>query len=130
MKGKVLDPCCGDGVFLKYLPSGTHWCEIRKGRDFFSWKRKVDWIVSNPPYSIFLDFLTHSFEVADNVVYVIPLIKVFNSLSVLNLVRDFGGIKTCLVLGLGKDLSFPQAGYPIAAVHFQKDYKEGMQIVL
>ena len=47
--GEVLEPCCGDGIFLKYMPS-AHWFEIERGRDFYAWSTRVDWIVGNPPY--------------------------------------------------------------------------------
>lgn len=40
--GRMLDPCCGNGAFLKYMP-GADWCEITKGKDFFEWKDPVDW---------------------------------------------------------------------------------------
>ena len=50
--GHILEPFKGDGVFLRYLPSKVDWCEIEEGRDFFAWKDAVDWIISNPPYSI------------------------------------------------------------------------------
>jgi hypothetical protein len=33
--GRILEPCKGDGVFLKYLPPHAEWCEIQEGRDFF-----------------------------------------------------------------------------------------------
>lgn len=126
-KGKILDPCSGEGAFLKYMPK-AEWCEIRKGRDFFEWKTKMDWIVSNPPYSIFRPFLLHSFTLAPDIVFLIPVIKVFNSIKTMLDIQQWGGVRTCLVVGLGKDLSFPQSGYPIAALHFQKDFKGGMTI--
>jgi hypothetical protein len=66
--GRILEPCCGEGAFLKYMPAAD-WCEIDKGRDFFDYKEKVDWIITNPPYSKYRDFLRHSFEIADNVVF-------------------------------------------------------------
>ena len=28
IEGKVLEPCKGEGAFLKYLPKDTDWCEI------------------------------------------------------------------------------------------------------
>ena len=126
-KGKILDPCSGNGAFLDHMP-GAEWCEIRQGRDFFEWKHKVDWIVSNPPYSIFKVFLEHSFEIADNIVYLVPILKIFNSLSIMRITKKWGGVETCYVVGNGKDLSFPQQGYVIAALHFKKDYKGGMHI--
>jgi hypothetical protein len=39
--GRVLEPCKGEGAFLKYLPEGTEWCEIAEGRDFFSLSREI-----------------------------------------------------------------------------------------
>ena len=57
--GKILDPCRGGGVFTDLMP-GCEWCEIRDGVDFFDWQEPVDWIVSNPPYSIFSKIMRHS----------------------------------------------------------------------
>lgn len=39
--GRILDPCKGDGAFLKYMP-GAEWCEVREGRSFFEWYDPVD----------------------------------------------------------------------------------------
>jgi hypothetical protein len=62
--GRILEPCKGDGVFLKYLPPHTEWCEIQEGRDFFKWSEPVDWIVGNPPYAGFGEFIKHSMTIA------------------------------------------------------------------
>src|SRR5688572_10647602 len=67
--GECLDPCFGGGVFHKYLPAGSHWCEIEKGKDFYAWKKTVKWIISNPPYSHLLAWIRHSFSIAENIVY-------------------------------------------------------------
>ena len=119
--GRVLDPCRGDGAFYKYLPSGSDWCELKDGKDFFEFHYKVNWIVSNPPYSIFAKFLDHSFEVAENIVYLIPLNKPFNSYAIMKRVEAWGGIKHIFVIGPGAKLNFP-IGFCIGAVHFQRGY--------
>jgi hypothetical protein len=124
--GRVLDPCKGDGAFLKHMP-GADWCEIREGRDFYAWRTPVDWIVSNPPYSIFSDFLRHSFTVADNIVYLIPVNKVFNSDRMMREVWAWGGIPKVLVIGGGGALGFP-IGFAIGAVHFQRGYEGGIDV--
>ncbi len=67
IQGKVLEPCKGEGAFLKYLPTDTDWCEIADGKNYYDYKEKVDWIVTNPPYSDYNRFLEHSFELADNI---------------------------------------------------------------
>ena len=77
-KGKCLDPCKGDGAFYNYLPPDNRdYCEIREGKDFFSYNKKVDWVIGNPPYSIFEDFLKKGFEIAENVSYLVPTNKIF-----------------------------------------------------
>jgi hypothetical protein len=47
--GRILEPSCGDGVFLRHLPPETDWCEIEQGRDFYAWTKPVDWVFGNPP---------------------------------------------------------------------------------
>jgi hypothetical protein len=125
--GKVLDPCRGDGAFLRHMP-GAEWCEIREGRDFFLWDTPVDWIVSNPPYSCFSDFLRHSFGVAENIVYLIPINKPFNSDRIMREIFAWGGIETILVIGPGAALNFP-IGFCIGAVHFKRGYRGPMSVV-
>jgi len=122
--GRILDPCKGEGAFLQFLP-GADWCEIREGRDFFLWDKPIDWIVSNPPYSIFSQFLRHSFKLADNIVYLVPINKAFNSDKMMREIWAWGGIRTCLDFGSGGSLNFP-IGFAIGALHFERGYRGGM----
>jgi len=57
----LLDPFLGDGAFYNQYPKDNvkDWCEIQKDRDFFKYNKKVDWIVSNPPFSKLNDVLDH-----------------------------------------------------------------------
>ena len=68
--GRVLEPAAapGEGGFISH-PAFTDWCEIRQGKDFFDWKEKVDWIITNPPYSIIAQFTERALRVSDNVVF-------------------------------------------------------------
>lgn len=124
--GRILEPCCGDGAFLKYLPPDTEWCEIEKGRDFFAEHRHFDWIIGNPPFSIFTDWLTHSFEIADNIVYVMMFSSLVNSMTRLREIEHFGGVRTNLILGTSKEIGMADFGYTCSAVHFQRNYRGGM----
>jgi hypothetical protein len=124
--GRILEPCKGDGAFLRYMPAAD-WCEIAKGRDFFLYQDKVDWIVGNPPYSIFNIWLRHSFEIADNIVYLIPLNKIFNDFGMLKDIYAYGGVKQIYAIGRGEKINFPM-GYAVGAVHFQRDYRGGMSV--
>jgi hypothetical protein len=123
--GRILEPCAGDGVFLKYLPAGTEWCEIEKGRDFFQWQEPVDWIVGNPPYSTSYEWFNHSFSLSDNIVYLIPLHKCFTSDRAIRTIRAYGGIKEVMYYGKGREIQF-DFGTAMGAVHFQRGYHGGM----
>ncbi len=119
--GLCLDSCKGDGAFLRFLPAGSKWCEISEGRDFFSFSEPVDWIVSNPPYSCLLSWIRHSFTIAENIVYLMPLHRAFASYEFIADVRRFGGIKEILIIGTGATAGFP-FGHCLGAVHYQKNY--------
>jgi len=124
--GRILDPCKGEGAFLQHMP-GAEWCEIREGRDFFGWETPVDWIVSNPPYSIFLDWLKHSMSIAPDIVYLIPLFKIWQSEKVMKTIREWGGVRETLIVGSGRKIGFP-TGFSIGAVHFQRGWSGDMRV--
>lgn len=124
--GKILEPCSGEGAFLRYLPT-AEWCEITKGRDFFDYNEKVDWIVTNPPYSNFDRFLEHSFELADNVVFLVPVAKVLKSWGTIQKIKRYGGIVSVWLVPASR-CGFP-FGFPAGAFHFKKDYKGATQFL-
>lgn len=121
IKGRVLEPCKGEGAFLKCLPKGTMWCEIVDGRNFFDFTEKVDWIVTNPPYSDFNRFLTHCFELAENVVLLVPVAKMFKSMGTIQQVFAFGNIVSISWLPASK-AGFP-FGFPCGIFHIKRNYR-------
>lgn len=118
--GRILEPCKGQGAILKYLP-GASWCEITEGKDFFQWVEPVDWIISNPPYSLFNEWLEHSFSLAPDIVYLIPMNKLFSGWGALVNLDKYGWMKHVRLYGTGNKLKFPM-GNAIGAVHFQRGY--------
>ena len=120
--GMCLDPCMGEGAFYKYLPKNSRdWCEIVKGKDFFEYHTQVDWIVTNPPYSNFNEFLAHACEISDNIVFLTPQSKFFKSWGTLMQIFGYGGFKTILFMKARK-CGFP-FGFPVACTHIVRDYK-------
>jgi hypothetical protein len=124
--GRILEPCAGDGVFLKYLPTGTEWCEIEKGRDFFRWQEPVDWIVGNPPYKQTTAWVNHSFLLSKNFVYLLPADKPFISLPRMKAISKRGGIVHMRYYCDGPQMDMPEVHSPMAAIHFQRGYHGGM----
>lgn len=124
LTGRILDPCRGDGVFWGLI-DGADYCEIQEGRDFFEYQAEVDWIIGNPPYSVYSEWLRHSMNIADNIVYLIPINKAFNSSSMLKQTYDWGGIAEIVHVGPGSSLKFP-VGFAIGAVHYKRGYDGGI----
>ena len=121
--GIVLDPFKGEGSFYNQFPKNCikDWCEIKEGIDFFKYNKKVDWIISNPPYSILDDILEHSFEIADNIVYLVPLSKIVSSMGRIRKISNYGGVPYIYILSASK-CKFP-FGFPACVVYFKKNYK-------
>lgn len=74
----VLEPCKGDGAIMRELEKYTDnidWAEIALGRDFFKWTfdRRYDFVVTNPPYSLAMEFISRSLSLSDCVVMLLPL---------------------------------------------------------
>jgi hypothetical protein len=119
--GLCLDPCAGGNVFYDLLPAGSEWCEIERGRDFYAWTKPVDWIVSNPPFSHYTAWVRHSMAVSKNIVYLMPVYKVFASAKFIEEIFKWGGIRHIRRYGTGSDWGFP-FGHAISAIHYQAGY--------
>ena len=117
--GKILEPCCGTGNFLKVMRAD--WCEIDKGRDFLEVKGEWNWIITNPPYSKYRVFLNKSFEVADNIVFLQLINAIWYKARLRDMFATNFRIKEILLLDTPKE--FPQFGFQLGCVYFKKNYK-------
>jgi hypothetical protein len=125
--GRILEPCAGDGAFMKYLPTAD-WCEITKGRDFFACHEHYDWIIGNPPYGIFYQWLVHSIELGDRIVYLIPTQKCFSAYRAIKAIYAYGGITDMLIYGTGRVINFP-LGFAVGAMCFRRGYTGPINVV-
>lgn len=124
--GKVLEPCKGDGNFLKAIGGygqnvSTLWCEILEGKDFFTFNEKVNWIITNPPYSKMRKFIQHSMEVSDNIVFLTSINHLWLKARIRDINEKGFGIKEIMLLD--RPDTFPQSGFQIGCFHLQKGYK-------
>lgn len=65
--GIIYEPFAGAGAYIKHLPTAIS-TELDRGEDFFDFHQKVDYIVSNPPYSCIDKVLEHSIELNPTVI--------------------------------------------------------------
>lgn len=120
--GRILEPCAGGGAFMRHLPADTDWCEITDGRDFFDWHTPVDWVISNPPYSLTREWFRHSYTIAANLVYLVPLRNVFSGHGFLREIHTYGGIREIRCYGTGGTLGFPM-GNAVGAMHVARGWR-------
>lgn len=119
--GILLDPCKGDGSFYDQFPLNCekYWCEIQDNIDFFNFNRKVDWIITNPPWSKIRQFILHGMSISDNIVYLAILNHFLTKARLRDLrinnfcIKEIYGVKTPLK-------PWPSSGFQLAAVHLVK----------
>lgn len=117
--GRVLEPCKGSGNFLKYLPD-AEWCEIQEGKDFLEYTGKVDWIVTNPPFSLMRKFLIKAMEVSDNIVFFTTINHLWLKARIRDIEEHEFGIKEIMITDTPKN--FPQSGFQFGCFYLKRGY--------
>lgn len=125
----ILDPSCGQGVFADSIDQKILELDIARSpkEDFFLFNDKVDWIITNPPWSEYRNFSKHAYEISDNVAY---LVTINHDLATKARLRDMReanfGIKKIFLFDTPKAKEFPkwpQSGFQLGCVWKQKNYK-------
>lgn len=120
---KCLDPCKGTGAFMRAFERNginADWCEIDEGRDFFAYTRKVDWIISNFPWSLHREFMKHSMEISSNIVSLVTINHILALKARMRDIKEMGFFVRELVL-VDTPKEFPQSGFLLAAIHVSKN---------
>jgi hypothetical protein len=119
--GSMLEPAAGNGAFYNLFPAGASWCELKRGRDFMAYEGpRVNWIITNPPWSEIRRFLQKSFQIADNVVFLMTINHAWTKARLRDAKAMSFGIKQIILLETPAE--FPQTGFQLGAVHYAKDY--------
>ena len=126
----LYDPFRGNGAFYNNFPKPNvkEWSEIKDGKDFFDREDyyKVGWIISNPPYSKFDQVMKHSYEIAENICYLVPLSKIVASMKRVREIKKYGGIVKMWILPASK-CGFP-FGFPACFVWIKKYYSGSIDV--
>ena len=117
--GRILDPCRGKGAFYNnFNTDNKDWCELADDKDFLTYDKKVDWIITNPPWSKMQQFLVHGMKISKNVVYLTTI----NHYTTKRRIRDMRehnfAIKEIYNVPTPTK-PWPQLGFQLAAVYTQ-----------
>jgi len=116
--GKICEPFKGEGNFLKFLPNAD-WYEIKEGKDFLNCSKHYDWIITNPPYSIYRPMLIKCLECAENIVFLCFVNATFMRRRIAEIYNRGFYIKEILLLPTPPK-PWPQSGFQVGCVYFTK----------
>lgn len=124
LSGKVLEPAMGEGAFYNSFPEHLEkdWCEIEKGRDFFNYHENVDWVVTNPPFSQFVEFLRHSVAIADNIAFYCTINHAIALRMRNRLMRQVGFGIVSITTTDTPPKPWPQSGFQVGLVYWKRGY--------
>ena len=122
--GIILEPCAGNGAFVRALRSHghVHQLDIEDGGMGFSWwTEHVNWIVTNPPWSQFRMFLHHALEVADHVAFLATVNHWWTRRRVEDVRQaDFGYRHLVLC---DWPVGWPASGFQLGMMHLERGYR-------
>ena len=97
--------------------------KYQKVRIFFDYTKKVDWIITNPPWSKITPFLKHSLEIAENVVFLVTVNHMWTECRI-RAIRDAGfKIKEILLIDWpDKSYGFPKSGFQLGVIHIKRKW--------
>jgi len=119
--GIILEPFKGTGNFLKACPSMIY-CEMVEGKPFEEFDGRVDWIITNPPWSKIKTMLIKSCQVSKkHIVFLMTINHVFTKARI-RITNDYNFyLKDILYIPTPKE--FPQMGFQLGVIHWEKNYK-------
>jgi len=125
--GKILEPCKGTGSFYNNFPKDCEkdWCEISKGKDFLKYDKKVEWIITNPPWSKIRKFLQKSMEVSNNIIFLCTINHLWTKARLRDIKESNFGIKEILLFDC-KELN--NSGFQLGCFYIKKDYNGDIKL--
>jgi len=69
-----LEPCRGAGaIYDRVSAVRKEWCELSEGRDYLTtrYSERFDLIITNPPFSFAMEFISKSLDEAGTVIYLV-----------------------------------------------------------
>lgn len=139
--GSILEPACGKGAIVKVLREyGIDPVYYDRERDFFTEERRFDWVITNPPFFLSIEFIEKAKEVADNIAFLLPL-DYLSGLKRWNRIWSDGSYRLKKVITFNRkpmfgetireDGTFGSGGIAFAWFIFEKGYQEimGLEIL-
>jgi len=122
--GKILEPCKGKGHFT-IISKIVNGADLRTGRDFLNNEfkdKQFDWIITNPPWSLYRKFLNESMRVSDNIVFLCLINHLFMKARLRDIKENNFGIVEILTVKEPTNKEWPKTGFQLGVVHLKYQY--------
>ena len=93
---------------------------------FFEYDKKVDWVITNPPWSQIKEFLSHSLDLADNVVFLFTINHLFTKARLRIIYNKGFGIKEICLINAPKELN--ASGFACGCVYLKKGWDGNIKL--
>lgn len=113
--GTILEPCAGDGAFVAALRPYGEVLTCEADTDFLAYQSRVEWIVTNPPWSQFAPFLRQAMTVADHVAFLVTVNHFWTTRRVRD-VREAGFFYQRLLLIPRWPTTWPGSGFQLGCM--------------
>lgn len=134
--GICYDPCRGfgtdksgkeGGAFFNQLPEPKRWAEIEEGKNCLDFNEKVDWAITNPPYSAkaYREVSSHCFNIAENVVLLTRVDVAIGTFARINDAKSQKHYLKELILCDYKDAGFAPRGFTLGVFHWERGWNGG-----
>ncbi len=94
LSGTVLDAGSGKNkVWFNSIKQGEKYeCEIEDGCDFYTWNKKVNWVIGNPPFHEGWKFMEKALQIATEGIAFLGNISFFNQFTPhrLEIIKSYG----------------------------------------
>lgn len=125
--GKIVEPCKGDGAFVRAMP-GCDWYEIAEGRDWLTADGKWDWCVTNPPWKHLGAFLDKAMQCSDNIVFLCWASAWWTKNRQRRISAEGFGMVEMLCVQTPRNKPWPDSGFILSATWLKRGWKGSTRI--
>jgi hypothetical protein len=118
--GRILEPCAGNGAFVRELERYGQVDVCSQEFPFEWWTKDVDWVITNPPWSQFRTFLDKAMQVSGHVAFLATVNHWWTKRRVSDVRAAGFGYHTLWLCNWPPE--FPASGFQLGMMHIARNY--------
>lgn len=109
----LLAPFLENDEFYNNFPDYVQkdWCSLSQCKNFFNYQKNVEWIFGKPNLFSLDKILNKSFDISYNILFILPISRIFSTFKRVNSILEYGGIKQIYITSGEECVVWLQKGY-------------------